>query len=94
MLPTGNVVDMIDGVEVSCVDVSMPMVIVAAASLAKTGHESKSELDADKDFMDRLDDIRKKAAKRMGLGDVSGQAMPKICLVSPPKDGGSLLRAI
>ena len=51
LLPTGNVVDIIDGVEVSCVDLSSPLVFATAASLGKTGYESKQELDNDAELL-------------------------------------------
>ena len=37
LLPTGNVIDRFAGVAASCVDVAVPMVIVSAADLGKTG---------------------------------------------------------
>ena len=90
MLPTGRVIDLIGDVEVTCLDVSMPMVIVSAESFGKTGYESKAELDSDRTFMDGLEDIRKRAARLMGLGDATGKTIPKICLVSRPKEGGNI----
>ncbi len=40
LLPTGNVRDVIDGVAVTCVDNGMPVVVVAAAELGRTGYET------------------------------------------------------
>src|SRR5258706_4779479 len=37
LLPTGNAIDSFAGVAASCVDVAVPMVIVSAADLGKTG---------------------------------------------------------
>lgn len=90
LLPTGNVVDMIDGIPVSCVDYSTPVVFVAAQSVGKTGHESKQELDADSDLLNRLETIRLQAALKMGLGDVSGKVLPKIVLLAPPAVNGNI----
>lgn len=90
LLPTGNVVDIIDNISVSCVDVAVPMVIAKAENLDKTGYESKDELDSDKVFMGRLEELRKKAAIKMGLGDVSKSINPKICMVSPARNGGTI----
>ncbi|MGD2137007.1 MAG: 4-oxalomesaconate tautomerase [Gammaproteobacteria bacterium] len=89
-LPTGRPVDSIDGVEVTCIDVAMPMVIMRAADLGKTGYESKAELDADGALLRRLEAIRLEAACRMGMGDVSGSVIPKLGLVAPPARGGSI----
>jgi len=90
LLPTGNVVDEIDGIAVSCVDVSVPMVIVHAEALGKTGYETKDEFEADESFKKRLEALRRKAAKLMGLGDVAHLISPKISIVSPPRDGGTI----
>ena len=90
LLPTGAVVDDIDGIPVSCVDVTVPMVITYAEALGKTGYESKEELDADKEFLKRLEHLREQAALKMGLGDVSHSISPKICIVALPKVGGTI----
>lgn len=90
LLPTGNVVDVIDGIEVTCVDFSMPVVFMAAASLGKTGYETKQELDADKALLNRLEAIRCEAGRRMGLGDVSQRVVPKVVLTAPPRKGGTI----
>ena len=47
LLPTGQTIDVIDGIEVSCVDLSSPLVFVRATDLGKTGYETKRELDSD-----------------------------------------------
>ncbi|MCD6026454.1 MAG: 4-oxalomesaconate tautomerase [Solimicrobium sp.] len=90
LLPTGNVVDDIEGISVSCVDVAVPMVIINAKHIGKTGYESKESLDNDKDFMEKLETVRQAAAKKMGLGDVTGKINPKICMVAAAKHGGTI----
>lgn len=90
LLPTGNVVDIINGIPVSCIDVAVPMVIIAAKDMNKTGYETKEELDGDAQFLKQLEDLRKAAALKMGLGNVSKSISPKICLVAPPKHGGTI----
>ncbi len=90
LLPTGNVVDMIDGVAVSCIDVAMPMIHIHAKDLGKTGHETPAELDGDKAFMARMEAIRLKAGLLMGLGDVSKMVVPKVGLLSSPVHGGTI----
>lgn len=90
LLPTGNLIDTVEGIEVSCVDVAMPMVIMTATSLDKTGYESKVELDGDKEFFGRLESARLAAARLMGLGDVSGQVIPKVGLLAAPRDSGNI----
>ncbi|VCU71033.1 4-oxalomesaconate tautomerase [Pigmentiphaga humi] len=90
LLPTGRPLDVIDGIEVSCVDVAMPMVLFSATQLGKTGHESAEELDADTALIARMEAIRRKAGELMGLGDVSGSVVPKIGLLAEPRHGGTI----
>tara|TARA_B100000315_G_scaffold253514_1_gene292422 strand:- start:36 stop:1130 length:1095 start_codon:yes stop_codon:yes gene_type:complete len=90
LLPTGLAREEINGVAVTCIDVAMPMVIMAAAGVGKTGYESKAELDGDGAFFERIEAIRREAGRRMGLGDVTGKVIPKIGIISPPRDGGSI----
>ncbi|MBI4205023.1 MAG: 4-oxalomesaconate tautomerase, partial [Betaproteobacteria bacterium] len=90
LLPTGRALDVIDGVDVSCVDVAMPMVLMRAEQLGKTGHERASELDADKALFTRMEAIRRKAGELMGMGDVSKLVVPKIGLLSKPRKGGTI----
>jgi len=90
LLPTGSTVDVIDGVEVSCVDLASPLVFVRAADLGKRGYEPKCELDADHALIARIESLRRQAALRMGLGDVSGKVLPKFAIVAKPRDGGTV----
>jgi len=90
LLPTGRALDQIDGIEATLIDNGMPVVVLRAAALGKTGRETPAELDADKDFKARLEQIRILAGERMGLGDVRSKVVPKMTLIAPPRDGGSL----
>jgi len=90
LLPTGKTSEEIDGIEVTCIDVAVPMVIVPAAAVGKTGYESKAELDPDAALIARLEKIRIEAGRRMGLGDCSALVIPKPVLVAPPKAGGTI----
>jgi hypothetical protein len=88
MLPTGKPLDVIDGVEVSCVDIAMPVVLMPAEAFGKTGHETAVELDADRKLVQRMEAIRVKAGALMGMGDVSKSVVPKMALLSKPRNGG------
>ena len=90
LLPTGRPLDVIDGVEVSCVDVAMPMVLMRAEQLGKTGYEPAAELDADRALFARMEAIRLKAGVLMGMGDVSKLVVPKIGLLAKPRKGGTI----
>ena len=90
LLPSGQVRDLIDGVEVTCIDMAMPMVLMHAEALGKTGYETAAELDADPQLLARLESIRLQAGRLMGLGDVAHMVIPKPVLLAPPRRGGSL----
>nr|CAA6830687.1 MAG: FIG01143472: hypothetical protein [uncultured Thiotrichaceae bacterium] len=90
LFSTGSAMEQIEGVDVTLVDVAVPMMIVRAADLGKTGYESADELTADRAFMDRLEGLRLQAGERMGLGDVSKKVVPKVGLLSPPQGEGTV----
>jgi len=90
LLPTGNARDLIEGVEVTCLDVAMPVVIARARDLGKTARESREALDGDRDFMARIERIRRAASLAMGLGDAEGKVMPKFAIVGEPTGGAGV----
>jgi 4-oxalomesaconate tautomerase len=90
LMPTGNLVDRFDGVEVTCIDNGMPVVVIAAESLGRTGYESCDQLNADTELKQKLESIRLQAGAAMNLGDVSNKVVPKMSLVAAPRDGGSI----
>ncbi len=90
LLPTGNLRDEIDGVGVTLIDNGMPVVILAASDMGRSGYESKAELDADDELKARLEAIRLKSGHMMNLGDVTKMVVPKMSLVAPPRHGGAI----
>lgn len=90
LFPTGNRIDTIDGVEVSCIDAAMPLVIMRARDLGLGGRESPAELDADAALLKRIEAIRCAAGRAMGLGDVSGSVVPKPVIASEGDDADSV----
>lgn len=82
LFPTGQRVDVIQGMEVTCIDAAMPLMILRAADLGLTGREKPAELDANKPLLQRIESLRLEAGQRMGLGDVSGSVVPKPVLIS------------
>ncbi|MEK1943177.1 MAG: 4-oxalomesaconate tautomerase [Pseudomonas sp.] len=90
LLPTGNLIERFDGIEVTCIDNGMPVVLLRAEDLGCSGYESHEQLDADFELKARLESIRLQAGPRMNLGNVSQRNVPKMCLVSAPRNGGSL----
>ncbi len=90
LFPTGSPMDTVDGVDMTCIDNGMPIVVLRAADFGKTGREAPAELEADADLKARIEEIRLKIAPRMNLGDVSTKTVPKMTLVSPPEKGGAI----
>jgi 4-oxalomesaconate tautomerase len=90
LFPTGNLIDEFDGMTVTCVDNGMPVVVIPAADLGVTGAESCDELEADGELTARVEAVRLRAGDAMGLGDVSALTIPKMTLVSPPAEGGTI----
>jgi 4-oxalomesaconate tautomerase len=85
LLPTGRLRDVIDDIEVTCVDNGMPVVVARAADLGITGYEPADDL---AHLAERVDSLRTKAGELMGLG--GAPSVPKTTLVAPPRDGGSI----
>jgi 4-oxalomesaconate tautomerase len=90
LLPTGHVTDVLGGITVTCIDNGMPVVVVAAGALGRTGYETVAELEADSELGHRVQALRLAAGALMGLGDVSATSVPKISLIAPPADGGTV----
>ena len=88
LLPTGRACDEIDGLQVTCIDNGMPVVLIAAKDLGKTGYESPAELEADAQLKSRVESIRLQAGSLMNLGDVTTKTVPKMSLVAPAQQGG------
>jgi 4-oxalomesaconate tautomerase len=90
LLPTGNGVDTIDGVQVTMIDNGMPCVVIAAADVGISGYEDRETLDADAAMKARVEAIRLKAGLLMNLGDVRDKSVPKMMLVAAPREGGAI----
>ncbi|MFV0512887.1 MAG: 4-oxalomesaconate tautomerase [Jhaorihella sp.] len=90
LLPTGNVVDVIEGVEVTCIDNGMPCVVLRGEDMGIAGDESPEMLDADDGLRARLEAIRLAAGPRMNLGDVSEKSVPKMVMIGAARAGGAI----
>jgi 4-oxalomesaconate tautomerase len=88
LLPTGRPIDVIDGIEVTCIDNGMPVVVMQASDLGRTGYETRDQLDGDSELKARVEAIRLQVGPMMNLGDVKNQTVPKMILVAPPREGG------
>lgn len=90
MLPTGQVSDVVDGLQVTCIDNGMPMVLLRAEDVGRTGYESVEELNRDTELKRRLEVLRLKAGLVMGLGDVTHKTYPKMCMINAARQAGHL----
>jgi 4-oxalomesaconate tautomerase len=90
LLPTGKLVDTFDGVDVTCMDNGMPVVMMPASDLGVTGYETRDELNANAALKQRIESIRLQAGPAMNLGDVTKKVVPKMCLVAKPRGAGHI----
>lgn len=101
LFPTGAPADRLGAVEVTCLDVAVPMVIALARDFGKTGDESPEQLDADSAFKNALRELWVEAGLRMRLERRDGSLMdaatlalsetiPKVCIVSSPRANGHI----
>ena len=90
LLPTGNAVDVVNGVEVTCIDNGMPVVCLKAEDFGITGNETPAELEANLELKEKVEAIRLAVGERMNLGDVTNKTVPKMSLLSRAKNGGMI----
>jgi len=90
LFPTGAMVDVIDGINVTLVDNGMPIAVLRAADLGLSGGETPEQLEGDEGLRERVEALRLHAGELMGLGDVTSLTVPKMFLVSPPAAGGAI----
>ncbi|MFM7029106.1 MAG: 4-oxalomesaconate tautomerase [Chakrabartia sp.] len=90
LLPSGNAVDVINGVPVTLIDNGMPCVVMKAADVGITGYEDRDTLDADTGLKAKIEAIRLAVGDMMNLGNVTEKSVPKMMLVAPPRAGGAV----
>lgn len=90
LLPTGNHIDVVDGVECTLIDNGMPVVVMDAAAFGLSGQETREALDANAELKARIEAIRLQVGPMMNLGDVTNKSVPKMTLVSRPLHGGAI----
>jgi 4-oxalomesaconate tautomerase len=90
LLPTGNIVDVVNDVPVTLIDNGMPCVVMKASDLGITGYEDRDSLDSNGELKAKLEAIRLSVGERMNLGDVSTKSVPKMMLVARPRFGGAI----
>jgi 4-oxalomesaconate tautomerase len=88
LLPSGRVLDVVDGVEITCIDNGMPVVVLRAKDLGITGYETPKDLDANRELKAKIESIRLQIGPKMNLGDVTKKVVPKMSLIAPARAGG------
>jgi 4-oxalomesaconate tautomerase len=90
LLPTGSVIDEVQGVAVTCIDNGMPVVLLRASDFDLSGEETPEQLESNSALKAKIESIRLAIGPRMNLGDVTKKTVPKMVLVSPPRQGGAI----
>lgn len=90
LFPTGHRKDSIQGLEVSVVDAGNLILLIKAADFGLNGLEDHAFFEQNTALMRRMEAIRQEAGVLAGLGDVSDSVLPRIALLSSPRDGGSI----
>ncbi|RJE27308.1 DUF453 domain protein [Aspergillus sclerotialis] len=89
LLPTGNKIDLINGIRTSCIDAGNPCVFVSASDLNITdlSHLRPDDLQSQPELLEKLESIRRQATIRMGMAHSDTDvppSIPKICIVDTP----------
>ncbi|MEC7490454.1 MAG: 4-oxalomesaconate tautomerase [Pseudomonadota bacterium] len=90
LFPTRKKIERINGIDVTLIDAAMPVMILRASVVGKSGYETVRELTDDGAFYQQVEPMRREAGIRMGLGDVSDKVVPKIIIAAPPREGGNI----
>jgi 4-oxalomesaconate tautomerase len=88
LFPTGSRSQAVQGVDVTCIDNGMPVVLLRAKDFGFSGNETCADLEAATGALERIETIRRELGLPMNLGDVSSAVVPKMCLLSEPRAGG------
>ena len=82
--------DRVDDIEVTCIDNGMPVVLLRAEDFGLTGAETPEQLEGNTRLKSRIEKIRLQLGGPMNLSDVLKKTVPKMCLISAPRDGGAI----
>lgn len=90
LFPTGNRVDTVAGLEVTCVDNGMPVVVLRASDVGVSGDEDPRALETDAELTSTIRQVREEAGRLMGVPTGPDSTTPKIALLSAPQHGGAV----
>lgn len=104
-LPTGNPVDTItleDGRQfpVTVIDCANIVIFIDASSVGLVGTELKTEIDANHSLLKTLEELRVEVGYQLGvikekaLATPSANAIPKIAVISPPREYTTTIRTV
>lgn len=88
LLPTGNIIDLFEGVETTCIDCGNPAIFLEADSINVDGTILPDEIDTHPTLLSQLESIRRKASVAMGLSideESAPASIPKIAMISRAK---------
>jgi hypothetical protein len=90
LIPTTKTREEIGGVPVTLIDYAMPLMVVEANTLGLSGAETPETINEQRLILQQIERMRIEAGKRMGLGNVRDSVVPKVSIISPPRNGGSI----
>ena len=90
LLPTGNAMDSVEGVDVTMIDNGMPCVVMRASDVNISGNETPAKLEGNDELRATLERLRLACGLLMNLGDVSDKSVPKMTMVSAAREGGAI----
>ncbi len=90
LFPTNEFSTKINDINVTCIDLGNPMVLGQAKDFLINGDEDSKKLNENKTLFERIEDVRKIAGIKMGMGDVTGKVLPKFALLSSVNKGGNI----
>jgi 4-oxalomesaconate tautomerase len=91
LLPTGNEMDVVEGIKVTMIDNGMPIVALRAGDMGISGYETPAELDSNEDLKAQLEVLRLACGRLMNLGEVAEKSVPKMTMVAPARHGGAFM---
>ena len=90
LFPTGKAQEQIDGIDVTLIDVAVPMMMVRAKDLGLSGYETAADIDKMTALTAKMEAMRIEAGERMGLGDVTEKVVPKMAMLASPNAEGNI----
>ncbi len=90
LFPTGNLKDTVQGFDLTMFDAGNLMIHMRASDFGLTGLEKGNFFESRRELMAQLESIRCEVAQKAGMGDVSKSVLPKIGLLTEPKEGGNI----